>query len=449
LFYFWGEHLFTIVLLTSIFLNYICGIWIDRKEALSRKRIFRLGIFLNLALLVLFKYSPFIINNIATIVGATLIEEMGMFELMSIHLPLGISFFTFQGMSYLFDVYRKDEKAEYNFINVALFISMFPQLIAGPIVRYKEIRAYIKERSSSIDNIIHGINLFVVGLAYKVLIANTLATPVDTIFALDGDQLSCGLAWTGTLAYTLQIYFDFCGYSTMAIGLGLMVGIKFPTNFNFPYISKSISEFWRRWHITLSEWFRDYLYIPLGGNRNGTLKTYRNLLIVFLLCGIWHGASWVFLFWGLYHGFFLVLERLGLSRTLTVIPAVFSHFYALMVVFIGWVFFRSDSFTQALYFVQSMMGCGVDSPESLLISEVLSVQVIVAFVAGIFLSTPLVKPIFFKIDSSWSTLMDLSTTPHKSRSSAIVWQVSMLVILFLSIMVLFNQSYNPFIYFRF
>lgn len=445
-FYFWGEQLFISVLIFSILTNYCLGLLLQ-KESPNKKIYLTLGVALNILILILFKYTPFIAENIANVFNVKNIQTPNWNLTLNMHLPLGISFFTFQGVSYIIDVYRKDAKAETSLLNLALYISMFPQLIAGPIVRFKEIAKAIKNRVYSVSNIAYGINLFIIGLAYKVLLANTVALPADKIFALGEKSISFGLAWMGTICYTLQIYFDFCGYSTMAIGLGLMLGIKFPINFNFPYIAQSITEFWRRWHITLSQWFRDYLYIPLGGNRLGNIKTYRNLLLVFMLCGIWHGASWAFLIWGLYHGFFLVIERLGLKSFLNSSPALFRYFYTLLVVMIGWVFFRAETFDKAYYFLKTMFGFGTGTEKAMYLEEVIQLNVIIAIIFGVFLSTPIINNLFFGKDRKWSTLSELSMFPKSNNR--ILWHLLLFAIFLLCIFSLTNQTYNPFIYFRF
>lgn len=445
-FYFWGENVFILVLLTSIVFNYVIGLLLEKEDSNS-KLLLIVGVIVNLGLLIWFKYTPFLADNLASLLNIQDTSSPTWQTVLNIHLPLGISFFTFQGMSYVFDVYRKDAEAEKSLPNLALYIAMFPQLIAGPIVRFKEIAIAIRERHFTMDNIVHGINLFIIGLGYKVLLANNVAFPADKIFALEEQYLTFSLAWLGTICYTLQIYFDFCGYSTMAVGLGLMLGIKFPKNFNFPYISKSITEFWRRWHITLSQWFRDYLYIPLGGNRKGNFNTYRNLLLVFILCGIWHGASWAFLVWGLYHGFFLVIERLGLGKLLKKISPLFRHIYTLLVVMIGWVFFRAETFDKAFYFLKTMFGFGTGKEYELLLGEILQNNVIIAIVVGVFLSTPLINHLFFGANREWSSLMDLSVSP-KSKYTGI-WYGLLVVIFLISAFNLVNLTYNPFIYFRF
>lgn len=318
-------------------------------------------------------------------------------------------------------------------------------MVAGPIVRYKTISDAFTNRVHSFGRFSHGITLFIIGLGYKVLIANTLAEPADRIFSLASDELSFSLSWIGISFYTLQIYFDFCGYSTMAVGLGLMLGFQLPKNFNFPYISKSITEFWRRWHITLSQWFKDYLYIPLGGNRKGRTTTYLNLFLVFTLCGIWHGASWNFLLWGIYHGVFLVLERIGLRALLLRLPNIIQLMYTLIVVIFGWVLFRADYFEHICYFYKSLLGFGSVN-NFLLPQELLTMEVILTLLIGLILSTPIVKWCFFD-EHQYDSLADFPS--YIKPRSPILWYFTLLIILILSTANLANLSYNPFIYFRF
>src|SRR5215471_8104535 len=306
-FYGWGEPKFLAVMLASIICNFLLAQWIEKQGNRDRaRRVLTLAVAINIGLLAFFKYTDFVVENLNT--G---LVDLGVRPLTvpSIALPIGISFFTFHALSYVIDVYRGDARALRNPIDMGLYISLFSQLIAGPIIRYHDIAAQLRERWVTRSMFARGVSRFITGLGKKVLIANTLAVPVDLIFTIPSDQLTGGLAWLGVICYALQIYFDFSGYSDMAIGLGLMFGFRFLEKFNYPYISQSITEFWRRWHISLSNWFRDYLYIPLGGNRRGRLRGYFNLVIVFLLCGLWHGASWPFVLWGTWHGLFLVAER--------------------------------------------------------------------------------------------------------------------------------------------
>ena len=314
-FYAWGGVSFSLIIVSSITINYIVGRQIAKREGKKgAKNALILGLVLNLLLLGIFKYANFIIDNLNVVFDWIHLEPV---KMNSIYLPIGISFFTFQAISYIVDVYKKKTPAQKNLIDLALYISLFPQLIAGPIVRYHDIAKQLRNRIPGIKKFASGVERFILGLAKKVLIANTFALVADKIFALEIAEMSTSMAWLGAVAYTFQIYFDFSGYSDMAIGLGRMFGFEILENFNFPYISKSIREFWRRWHISLSNWFRDYLYIPLGGNRKTQGRVFLNLLIVFFLTGFWHGAAWNFVIWGLFHGLFLVIERVGFGVMFT------------------------------------------------------------------------------------------------------------------------------------
>ena len=351
IFYSWGEPNYIILMLISIFMNYIFGITLDKfKSNKNKKVVLIFSILFNLGLLVYFKYFNFIVTNINNIIGKNIIPNT------NILLPIGISFYTFQVMSYIIDLYREEIKVQKNLLNLALYISFFPQLIAGPIVKYKDIDAQLQKRSITIDKFSIGIKRFIYGLSKKVILANSLAYVADTIFNSNIQLINTPISWLGAICYTLQIYFDFSGYSDMAIGLGIMFGFEFMENFDLPYISQSITEFWRRWHISLSTWFKEYLYIPLGGNRKGKIRTYINLLIVFLATGIWHGAEWNFVAWGLFNGFFLIIEKIKLKELLDKNKFKFiNHIYALLVVIFGWVLFRADNLKVALQYMKIMV----------------------------------------------------------------------------------------------
>lgn len=423
-FYYFGEQLFLYVLLVSTISNYIIGLAIEKFDS---KIPISLGIILNLSILLFYKYLNFFFE----IVNLDDIYE-------KIHLPLGISFFTFQGISYIIDVHRKEVKPEKNFLNLALYISMFPQLVAGPIVRYKTIVAEIKSRTITYAKIEKGITIFILGLSYKVILSNTIAPSVDKIFSLHNSLLSTTTAWFGAFLYSLQIYFDFHGYSMMAIGLGLIFGFHFPINFNLPYISKSITEFWRRWHITLSTWFKDYLYIPLGGNRKGKMNTYRNLLIVFMLCGLWHGAQWTFLIWGMYHGLFLILER-KLKKTGGFIPIFpLNHILNLIIILIGWVIFRANDLDHCRLYLKGMFSFkAVDNN----IFQNISNEVWLVILISVICSTPALKYLI-------STKYALTYESYKLGGS-VINKLFYLCLLFICICILSTNSFNPFIYFRF
>jgi alginate O-acetyltransferase complex protein AlgI len=443
-FYSWGEIEYTFILIVSIIMNHAFGLWVGASRTRKSKWPIALGITANLLLIGFFKYFNFfmdILNNIVDVLHFSYVSFK------PVHLPLGISFFTFQAMSYLVDVYRGNTRAERDPLTLGLYISMFPQLIAGPIVRFKTIVDELHDRTISIDRITFGVKIFIIGLAQKVLIANTVAVPADAIFSLPHAELTTSLAWLGIVSYTIQIYFDFAGYSNMAIGLGHMFGFTFPKNFNYPYISRSITEFWRRWHISLTSWFRDYLYVPLGGNRISKSRTYLNLIIVFVLCGLWHGASWTFIFWGIYHGMFLIIERAGLNRKLENIWWPIRNIYVLLVVIIGWVFFRSESHTQALDYLGAMFGYSIGDPFLNPVDQYLSNVVIAAITCGVVASTPILPLISGKILE-----IDIARENSYYRRWNLQYHVVaayIILILLLSISNLASGTYNPFIYFRF
>jgi len=345
-FYVAGEGYYALVIVGSVIANYAAGLLIcTQPQARLRRLALILGVSFNLSLLLFFKYASFLWTQVLRLPANEYLQ--------SVHLPLGISFFSFHAVSYLLDIYRGDARAERSFVNLTLYMFMFPQLIAGPILRFHSVAEQLRSRSISARNVHFGWLLFCVGLGQKVLIADTLAKLVDDNFMPHRD-LSCAAAWTSAAAYAFQILFDFGGYSNMAIGLGYMTGFSLPKNFEQPYSAQSITEFWRRWHISLSRWFRDYLYIPLGGNRFGAARTYLNLVVIFLVCGLWHGAAWTFVLWGAYHGIWLVIERLGWARVLEALPSSLRHTYTIVVVLVGWVLFRADNLEHALRFLLSM-----------------------------------------------------------------------------------------------
>ncbi|MFT5114306.1 MAG: alginate O-acetyltransferase complex protein AlgI [Parasphingorhabdus sp.] len=439
-FYSWGEIHYVIVLLLSVGCNTWFGNRIERFREHAKLYLI-LAIVVNLILLGYFKYANFVVDNLNLLLISAGLDELANRK---VHLPLGISFFTFQAMSYIVDVYRGTAKAQKNFFNVALYISLFPQLIAGPIVRYGDISTQLTERHSSMDDIAWGVRRFTIGLAKKVLIANVVGQAADEIFAHDSGQLDYALAWLGIICYALQIYFDFSGYSDMAIGLGRIFGFKFPENFNQPYTSRSAQEFWQRWHMSLSGWFRDYLYIPLGGNRHGDLRTYFNLVLVFFLCGLWHGASWSFVVWGLFHGGFLVLERSSAGGLIRSMPNIIRHAYLILVVLIGWVFFRAETLPYALEFIASMFGFGDRSNDGYFMVFVTPKLALVLGIAVFICAWPAL--------GNWSKrLCDLTKNDSGATSSSIciLRDIAIVGLLFLSAVFVTAQSYNPFIYFRF
>jgi alginate O-acetyltransferase complex protein AlgI len=434
-FYSWGEGVLVLLMLFSISINYIGGLGISYfrpNGKLLSKVVLGLTITVNLLLLFYYKYANFIIENL---------KEIGLcedYDHTYISLPIGISFFTFQGISYLVDVYREETKEQRNLFHLGLYISFFPQLIAGPIVRYHDVAQQIKRRVITSPLFTEGIIRFIRGLSKKLLLANNAAFIADQVFNTTAGEIPTGVAWLGVLCYTIQIYFDFSGYSDMAIGLGKMLGFNFKENFNYPYISVSIQDFWRRWHISLSTWFRDYLYIPLGGSRRGMYKTYRNLVIVFFITGLWHGASWNFVFWGIFHGAFLILERSKILNTNTW-PRFLQHFYVLLVVIVGWVFFRAETMAEAWIYLKSMLGFGSGKDYSALI-YVNNYTLFMILLAIVF-SMP--------VRQQFSRIVNSVEFPYKERTWNLGQYGFYLALFFLSIIELAQAGYNPFIYFRF
>jgi len=439
-FYAWGGVSYLAVLVLSILMNYGFGRWLGAyRGRAGASRILMIGVGLNLVLLFAFKYAVFFLDQLNA--GLSIIGREVM-NLPEIALPLGISFFTFQAISYLVDVYRAETPVQKRLDRLGLYIALFPQLIAGPIVRYHDIEKQLGERTWSWDNMAQGIERFIFGLAKKVLLANNFALLADEIFAVNPASLGMPVAWLGVVVYSLQIYFDFSGYSDMAIGLGRMFGFVIPENFNFPYIARSIREFWRRWHISLSQWFRDYLYIPLGGNRKSSSRTHFNLFIVFLLTGFWHGASWTFIIWGLVHGFFMILERKGLGEWLKKRPNWVAHFYSLWVVGLAWVLFRAESLTYALAYYKSLFDLGEATDFRLDILPYLDWEFRGALVIGLLACTP-----FFRKGAEW--LNKQLSAVRLIAIGEVGGAVFLLFLFFWCTMHLASSSYNPFIYFRF
>lgn len=429
IFYAWGEPKYVFLMIFSILVNYVFGLLMDkhRENKKRLKLMLVISVIIDLGLLSVFKYTDFIITNINSVFGAD-------FDLLNIALPIGISFYTFQAMSYTIDVYRDDVRVQRNLIDFGMYITMFPQLIAGPIVRYTDVQDQLAERNVTTADFSEGIMRFVVGLGKKVLLANQMGAVWTQIYALGGD-ISALMAWTGAAAYTFQIYFDFSGYSDMAIGLGRMFGFKFPENFRYPYESVSITDFWRRWHITLSTWFKEYLYIPLGGNRRGLARQALNLLIVWTLTGFWHGAGWNFVMWGLYYFAILFIEKLFLLKALDKLPRLLRHAYALLLIVIGWVIFASDDVSVMLPYLGSMFGAngalgGMDV-YTLLTRAALMVICCVA-------STELPRRLFVTAAGKMN-----------EKAAFTVKSVLTLTLLALSVVFLIGDSYNPFLYFRF
>lgn len=426
LFYAYGAHLVVLVLFFSVTVNYVIAILLTKtRSEYKRRLLLALDVLLNLSYLFYFKYYNFFRDNLNAITGSSS-------EFERIALPIGISFFTFQALSYCIDVYRDESLVQKNIFNVALYITFFPQLIAGPIVRFSTISKEIGCRSVSAADLSEGSTRFVYGLGKKVLIANLLGIMVDNIYAMDSTQISVGAAWLAAIGYSLQIFFDFSGYSDMAIGLGRMFGFHFLENFNYPYISDSISEFWRRWHISLSSWFRDYVYIPLGGNRRGYRRQIFNLAVVWLCTGIWHGANWTFILWGVFYGLIIILEKItGFEKKN--VPGVISHIYTLFLVNLLWVLFRADNIGAAADMLRAMFGMTGnhlwDGTASFYLAENWTTLIL-----GIIVSVPLIRTVSGRL-------------PEKMRD--LIRPFAVLVILAASVSFIVKGSYNPFIYFNF
>jgi len=430
-FYAWGEPRFVVLLVLQIVLNYGAALVIDASKR-RRWLATAAGITANLALLAVFKYADFAVDTFDMATGAGLAAP-------GIALPLGISFFTFHAMSYLIDVHRGGVAANRSLLSVAVYIAMFPQLVAGPIVRYHTIARRLTARAMTLGRASGGLRIFVLGLAQKVLIADEVARIADPVFD-KAAQPGFAEAWLGLGAYTLQIYFDFAGYSNMAIGLGLALGFAFPRNFRLPYTASSITDFWRRWHISLSQWLRDYLYIPLGGSRGSLAETYRNLCLVFVLCGLWHGAEWTFVIWGIHHGCFLVAERAGLSRVLAGAPALLARLYALLAVMAGWVWFRADDLGHALDFFASLSGRHGWGGLSLAMGARLQPLTIVILLVGALLAT-------VRTD----IVRGLRRLPAwVARPAGAIGDTAVIISCFaLALLSIAAGSYSPFLYFRF
>ncbi len=440
-FYAWGEPKYVFLMMASILVNYFAGLAIHRVRVGGKKGTLLLvvGILFNLGLLGYFKYFNFLVECLNRLFRAGI-------SMREILLPIGISFFTFQSMSYVIDVYREkaDDESSWvvqkNLLSLALYISMFPQLIAGPIVRYHDIQPLLSDREHSFPKFASGIEVFVIGLSKKVLIANVLGETVTKIMDVETGMLNAPIAWLGAVCYALQLYYDFSGYSEMAIGLGRMFGFEFRINFDFPYISTSISEFWRRWHISLSQWFRDYLYIPMGGSRRG--NTYLNLFVVFLATGLWHGAAFGFILWGLWHGFFVILERWGRNRGIRIpVPKPVKWLYTMLVVVLGWTLFRIVGVRSTLSYYSVMFG--LTRAEYIPYSLVwyLNGRTVAALAAGCFFSVP------------WKNVL-LSRRPEaeaflRREPVRFAGRILTLVLLLVCFLFISNSSYNPFIYFRF
>lgn len=438
-FYAWGEPKYIFLMITSIIINYCIGIILDRnKECKTKSKvIMQAGVALNIFILIFFKYANFIAENL-NLVFKTAGFQYGI-TIAPMHLPIGISFFTFQAISYIVDVYRNDTSVQKNPLDLALYIALFPQLIAGPIVRYHDIAEQIKNREIKIGKIAEGIRRFIIGFGKKMLIANSLGRVSDEIFSINSNELLASVVWLGIICYMLQIYYDFSGYSDMAIGLGKVFGFEFLENFNYPYISASIKEFWSRWHISLSTWFRDYLYIPLGGSRCSKKRMIKNQIAVFLLSGLWHGASWNFVAWGAYHGMFLSLEKLSFGKRLKTVSKPLQHVYAIIIIMVGWVIFRTETLMAAYDYIKAMLFMSQAKETIYVLSLFISPRIALTIAGAILFSIPIsenAKRLYIQSKARFAIIEYISDG-------------AVIVIFIVSILSLASSTYNPFIYFRF
>ncbi len=437
-FFMWGEPEMLFLLLICICINYTGAIIIDRQNNQRRRKwSMILCVLFNVGLLGYFKYYNFFVGNINSVFGTS-------FDIRRIILPIGISFYTFHNLSYVVDVYKRKIKAQNHLVNLALYISFFPQLIAGPIVRYVDIADQLYHRIITSALVASGIRRFITGLAKKLILANNFAWVADKMFGLPVEQYHFTSSWLGIIAYTLQIYFDFSGYSDMAIGLGRMFGFRFLENFNFPYISRSMQEFWRRWHISLSSWFRDYVYIPLGGNRVSVWRVYFNLCVVFFCTGFWHGASWNFIVWGMAHGFFQIVERLGWANVLERLPRIAGHIYTLLVVIFTWVLFRADNLNEAILYMGSMIGIHSGDASLFNIYRYIDWYNTLLFIAGMVLCVP-----YHNVKIRMVTNLNRISARFVRIGGYQFINLGYGLLLIYSIMTVASGTYNPFIYFRF
>lgn len=428
-FFAWGEIRYIFIMLVLAVMDFVCGKQITKYQNNKKKKVIFLiiNVVVNLGILFFFKYADFIITNINNLTGLSI-------PLLNIPLPIGVSFNTFQSLSYIIDVYRGTVKCEKSFYNYLTYTTLFPQIIAGPIVRYETVDEELETKNISMDNFSAGMKRFIIGLGKKVLIANSVGALWNTIEVGNYSELSMLFAWIGIIAFALQIYFDFSGYSDMAIGLAQIFGMKFDENFNYPYISKSITEFWRRWHITLSSWFRDYVYIPLGGNRRGLAIQIRNILIVWFLTGAWHGASWNFILWGVYFGVILILEKLFLLKVLEKLPNIIRHIYAIVIILVSWAIFAFEDLAKVGEYIKAMfINSNLWDNEALYYLQNYWVLILI----GAICSIPLWKKLKEKIDSK------------NSKGLEFITSLGYVAILILSTASLVTNSFNPFLYFRF
>lgn len=445
IFFAWGGVSYTALLIISISFNYFLGLGVGKNPgSTSSKRYLAAGVLINIIFLGFFKYADFVVDNLNllhSVFSFKIIKDPG------IILPIGISFYTFHSLSYLIDIYRKDAETQRNPLNLGLYIAFFPQLIAGPILRYHDIAPQLNLRKINLETFAYGIRRFIIGLGKKVILANSMGSVSDAVFNSQYDQLNGMVAWLGLVTYALQIYFDFSGYSDMAIGLGKMFGFTFMENFNYPYISRSIREFWRRWHISLSTWFRDYLYIPLGGNRGSKYRTYFNLLLVFFITGLWHGASWTFVLWGFLHGTFLIIERLGNNKFPNNMWRPLQHFYSIFVVLMAWVLFRTDNLSNAGSFYGALFGLTSAPPDVMLLSKFINTEFYLVFAISILSASGIFVKFNSFIMGRINMLQKRSTAV--AESYMVMQAVFLIGVFFICSVYLITNTYNPFIYYRF
>lgn len=443
-FYAWGEPRYIVIMLFSTVFDFCNGLlmeYLDRKgRPQYRKWVLVFSVVINIGILCFFKYTDFVLQSISQLTGNPA-------HLLKLALPIGISFYTFQTLSYTIDVYRREVEVQHNIIDFGMYVCLFPQLIAGPIVRYSDIQDQIKGRKGNWEGRFYGVQQFILGLAKKVLLANQIGALWNQISVLQHGDMSMASAWLGAIAYTFQIYFDFSGYSDMAIGLGYLFGFRFPENFNYPYISQSITEFWRRWHITLSTWFREYVYIPLGGNRKGMIRQIFNLLVVWFLTGLWHGAGWNFILWGLYFFVLLLVEKLFLLREMERWPGILRHLYALFFIIVGWAVFACDDMNRLLTYLGTMFGVDTVAGNkiSLYYWSTYGLFLIILLLGSLELPKKAADRLYDRLQQKL-----LAVSPVWGDSIAFVIRLVWLAVLLLvSVALLVSGSYNPFLYFRF
>ena len=445
LFYAWGEIAFVALLLISTLINFELGKWVERTEEISRRKMaVIIAVIVNVGFLAFFKYAALVMASLNV---SMKLFGLGVMPVPQIALPIGISFFTFHALSYIIDIHRRKWRAARDPRDVALYIFFFPQLVAGPILRWNAIAPQLERRAFDCATFAEGVRRFVGGFAKKMMVANAVAVPADQIFALPASELSAPVAWLGVACYTIQIYFDFSGYSDMAVGLGKMFGFTFIENFNFPYIAQSIRDFWRRWHISLSSWFRDYVYIPLGGNRVSAARNHANLVAVFILCGLWHGASWTFVAWGLFHGLFLVLEKTPWGNALDKLPRPLRHAYTILAVMMGWVLFRADTFAGAGSYFAALFGAG-HAVQAQPLHRYAGNEVIWALCLGAAFSMPLWDAVK-NAGAKTGEVLPANIRGIYFRLGQVIEIVLVVALLLISSAWLAGGTYNPFIYFRF